>query len=701
MKCQSEQGPVDGSGTANYLARWIDSDTLGIGAAYDNGTNVGIGTTSPSSLLTVVDSGGTGLEFIPQDAYNRNIIFSYKRSASTYKQLVLSANDFSFVTGGVNDRMVIKNDGKVGIGTTSPATILDLDDGTLSDIRIRGNATTDVRFAGIAFYNTAGSDTVAAVNVDRDGANDAGALTFDTQPAGGGNTERMRITSAGNVGIGTTSPNQLIDVASSGTDTSAPTIRITNTANNNASGWNGKVSHALEFYSSDPSRVGLASSIKSIAGTDKGGVLTGNITFNTADWPSAGIYERMRITDDGNVGIGTTSPSANLHVEGATQVKGANSWAGIDTQNGAIYMSDVGQGLLGNLGSNYARPLISTASQTIIIGSSGTSAIRNIKYQAGNGSGVDSEHNFFTSGNNIRLHIATDGKVGIGADTPQRKLDVTLSGNSGVDASFGGLISVGEYQGIHFGYSETTNNLYRKSAIVFERTDSTSNNAQGKIHILNGPQTGSASATLSDAKLTIAENGNVGIGTTSPQAKLQVSGGIQMADDTDTASAAKVGTMRYRTATNEPVAVTGTELVTNGNFATDTNWTKNTGITISGGTANFTSVAGQYLSQDINFTNSAKYLIRFEITVQTSGVLTVFLGAGNNVGSISGVGQKQIVATGSTNLDDKLYFGNNFTGSIDNVSVIEVTEEDASYADMCMQTAASTYEWVNIVRNSY
>ena len=42
-----------------------------------------------------------------------------------------------------------------------------------------------------------------------------------------------------------------------------------------------------------------------------------------------------------------------------------------------------------------------------------------------------------------------------------------------------------------------------------------------------------------------------------------------------------------------------------------------------------------------------------------------------------------------------------FIGSIDNVSVIEVTAEDASYADMCMQTGASTYEWVNIVRNTY
>ena len=54
-----------------------------------------------------------------------------------------------------------------------------------------------------------------------------------------------------------------------------------------------------------------------------------------------------------------------------------------------------------------------------------------------------------------------------------------------------------------------------------------------------------------------------------PQSKLQVAGGIQMAGDTAAASADKVGTMRYRTGT-EYVEVNGAELVTNGDFATDT-----------------------------------------------------------------------------------------------------------------------------------
>jgi hypothetical protein len=169
--------------------------------------SVGIGTTTPDSKLDV-----TGGDITVNTAGTGFMNFKYGAVGSETSRGSITTDGIDLKVNATADLLLLPS-GNVGIGTTSPATILDLDDGTLSDIRIRGNATTDVRFAGIAFYNTAGSDTVAAVNVDRDGANDAGALTFDTQPAGGGNTERMRITSAGNIGIGTNNPSAKLDVS--------------------------------------------------------------------------------------------------------------------------------------------------------------------------------------------------------------------------------------------------------------------------------------------------------------------------------------------------------------------------------------------------------------------------------------------------------------------------------------------------------
>ena len=45
----SEISGVDGTGTANYLSKWLDANTITNSLVYDNGTNVGIGTTSPEA----------------------------------------------------------------------------------------------------------------------------------------------------------------------------------------------------------------------------------------------------------------------------------------------------------------------------------------------------------------------------------------------------------------------------------------------------------------------------------------------------------------------------------------------------------------------------------------------------------------------------------------------------------------------------
>ena len=121
----------------------------------------------------------------------------------------------------------------------------------------------------------------------------------------------------------------------------------------------------------------------------------------------------------------------------------------------------------------------------------------------------------------------------------------------------------------------------------------------------------------------------------------------------------------------EEVGAFGSELVTNGNFDNDSDWTKGTGITISGGSANFTGVAGQYLNQNINFVSGKVYEITFNV-LSGSGNLTVFLGAANNVSPSSySIGENKIVATGG-GVNSEIYFGSAFTGSIDNISVKQV-----------------------------
>jgi hypothetical protein len=122
----------------------------------------------------------------------------------------------------------------------------------------------------------------------------------------GGATERLRISSAGNVGIGTSTPNQLLEVSAS----ASPTIRINN-SNTAIAAANVSLGR-LEMYTNDASAngIGVAAYIDAISAEAFVGNWTPtNLVFGTGS-TTANATERLRIDSSGNIVQRQPAPAA-------------------------------------------------------------------------------------------------------------------------------------------------------------------------------------------------------------------------------------------------------------------------------------------------------------------------------------------------------------------------------------------------------
>jgi hypothetical protein len=272
----------------------IDGDNGDISFYEDTGTtpklfwdasaeSLGIGTSSPAKLLSLQSS----------TQYNGIKLSNGTNTVGEFLGFAAGndAGGLKLYTGGTATAEVqasgytFFNGGNVGIGTSSPAS-----DGKLT---IHGTDTD----SGILLSRSSGND-VAIHNI-------GGTLAFRTGGESttlGGLTERMRIDSSGNVGIGVTSLTQKFEVSGKGVfSTANPDVnglQIKATTGTNAS--------AMQFTNAVNGYVGLDNSTGGRFGSGNYGLVMYQgsaypITFHT------NATERMRINSSGNVMIGTTS----------------------------------------------------------------------------------------------------------------------------------------------------------------------------------------------------------------------------------------------------------------------------------------------------------------------------------------------------------------------------------------------------------
>ena len=364
-----------GAGNVASFRTTTGATALFVGA---NG-NVGVGTASPGYTLTSAGTICGPYSTIPLLAcYNQsagnftyaNVISCSYINSRDSTQIFAPGNGSGGSAG--NPIMTLQSGPLVGIGTTNPGYLLDLCNG---DIRTQNGGNVAGVGGAINFGANAGygpmSQIKGALDTAAGSVNDQGSVVFLTRPlevnpytVRTNLTERMRITSGGFVGIGTTNPGNLLTVNNGTTD--GTVCRLV--------GGNGSTSLAgpsIDFSISNlPTYSGA--SIKSLNSYTDGSGQSAHLAFYTANWngSTGSLQERMRITSAGNVGIGT-NPRTILDVTGdsgitVSSTNGAQTityiYTGFTTNGGGYNGFTTGSGVVSfRSGSSGGVTLLSSA----------------------------------------------------------------------------------------------------------------------------------------------------------------------------------------------------------------------------------------------------------------------------------------------------------------------------------------------------
>ncbi len=365
----------------------------------------------------------------------------------------------------LSTRMIIDNSGNVGIGTTSPGTVhgvsygttkLHVDGGTdRGQMIIEGDS-----LAGIAFSDNGATANQRVFYQSVDGG------LFNITPLNDNGTSTassgISMLHNGNIGIGTTNPVHLLDVSGRGAFGDIGSFRTF--VNGTGAG------SFIEFGTNvDNDSLGALGTFSSAF------IFTTNQSLGFK-WQQGGS-DKMRLTSGGDLGIGTASPGAKLHVAGNSHL-GGNLHVATDGSFNTSASYTFRDGVF-----------INNPNSTSAVVSNSVMAL-----------GASSGNPAFTS-------LVTTGAIGIGTSTPSKKLHVYNTAAADV-ALF-----------------ESTQAF---STLAFKSSSNTDTavfgvDGGGNAYIENKKSTHPILFTTnSNERMRIDSSGNVGIGTTSPSSKLNL-----------------------------------------------------------------------------------------------------------------------------------------------------------------------------------
>jgi hypothetical protein len=439
--------------------------------------NVGIGTGSPAEKLTIqVNTGASGFEsgFTLTNGVDANLFGYVTGTAATDKRALITvgAANQSLAFGTLyTERMRILADGNVLVGRTTAYVqayrmVVNGDSGAIAipmAINDDRSGTVDSRI--LAFLR--GGTETGYISSTNNTLAVAGLTTLTFQTA---SSEQMRITNTGNVGIGTSSPGEKLDVKSQ--------INVTNASNASFNALRGSrfgysVSYNAVVVGATSGNTTVCVNVDPIG--NPGGLFTGlgnevlfrdGVTFITPNAGNTDYNLDIFSMKDGSVGIGTATPDAKLEVSG-----------GLD----GVYNANV---LVSSSASSAKLAFNPNGVSSAAIGSASGGLI------------------FYANGANAeRMRIDSSGNVMIGTTAANNKFLVTYANPVSVPAAGAGghCTAFGTV-----GYGLATGAITNGDAYLqATRWDTIATN----YNLLLQPN-----------------GGDVGIGTTTPQRKLGIGG---------------------------------------------------------------------------------------------------------------------------------------------------------------------------------